>query len=59
MKIALINLRLALVSIAIDLAEISLSHAQRRFNRLVQRETDLRIKYCQARPLRHSIIMPE
>lgn len=59
MKVALINLRLALVAIATDLSEHALRWHTARLERLAKREIALRIQYCAARPLRRSVIMPE
>ena len=40
-------------------AERAALRAEQKAERLAQREIELRIRYAQMHPLRHSIIMPE
>ena len=59
LKTWLLKNRIAACSIAIEQAERAALRAEQKAERLAQREIELRIRYAQMHPLRHSIIMPE
>lgn len=59
LKTWLLKNRIAACSIAIEQTERMARHAEQKAERLAKREIELRIRYAQMHPLRHSIIMPE
>ncbi len=59
LKTWLLKNRIAACSIAIEQTEHIARRAEQKAERLAQREIELRIRYSQMNPLRHSIIMPE
>jgi len=59
LKTWLLKNRIAACSIAIEQTELIVRRAEQKAERLARREIELRMRYAQMHPLRHSIIMPE
>lgn len=59
MKPWIISIRIALIAIAISLAEISIEYHRKRIKRLSRKESDLRTEHYRASPVYRRIIYPE